>query len=208
MANITINENVFSQQINDDATIVNFIDYVTNENINTSGHVVTEVFIDNESIDFHYENPELDRKMSEISTLDIKTKSSLQLSFEALESMPLYIDNITEQIHGVIENFRAGEAEQGNLLFADTINTIELFIQLFTGVQNSFVRNLGNKYKKTDNLIQCEGQLLEIVKEIIDSKTNNDDTLLCDLLEYELVANLKQWKDEIIPELISLKRHI
>jgi hypothetical protein len=30
--------------------------------------------------------------------------------------------------------------------------------------------------------------------------------MLCDLLEYELIANLDQWKNQIIPSLQSLKK--
>jgi hypothetical protein len=41
---------------------------------------------------------------------------------------------------------------------------------------------------------------------LLSAKEKNDNIMLCDLLEYELIDNLTQWKIKILPELKKLKR--
>jgi hypothetical protein len=46
---------------------------------------------------------------------------------------------------------------------------------------------------------------LSVIKALLPAKEKNDVVMLCDLLEYELIDNLTQWKIKVLPELKKLK---
>ena len=58
---------------------------------------------------------------------------------------------------------------------------------------------------KNEEFQKLEIHLLSVVRSLLQAKEKNDSIMICDLLEYELIDNLKQWKIKILPELKKLK---
>ncbi len=53
--------------------------------------------------------------------------------------------------------------------------------------------------------VSLEVRLISTLQQLIPAKEKNDIIMLCDLLEYELVDILDEWKNKVIPELMKLK---
>ncbi len=142
--------------------------------------------------------------MNVITGNEIKN-TSLDLAFESIDSCFGYVDYISSQIHKLLLAYNKGEFDQANNTFVEVIELMDLYIQLITRIYKVIRIEMPGMSFKDDNIQKLEIHLLSVVKAILQAKEKNDVIMLCDLLEYELIDNLTQWKIKILPELKKLK---
>ncbi len=135
------------------------------------------------------------------------TNSSLDLAFESIDSCFGYVDYITAQINKLTNQYGQGELELANDSFVEVIELMDLYIQLVTRVYRVLRTDLKVMNFKDESIQNLEIHLLSIMKALLQAKEKNDTIMLCDLLEYELVDNLTQWKIKVLPELKKLKNY-
>lgn len=136
---------------------------------------------------------------------NISKNASLELAFESIDSCFGYVDHITMQIQKLIAQYNQGNIDQANDLFVEVIELMDLYIQLVTKVYKVLRTDLKIMNFKDENLQKLEIHLLSVLKALLQAKEKDDVIMLCDLLEYELIDNLTQWKIKILPELKKLK---
>ena len=130
---------------------------------------------------------------------------SLDLAFESIQSCFGYVDYITAQIQKLITAYNSGNIEEANDHFVEVIELMDLYIQLITKVYSVLRNELKNLSFKDEGIQKLEIHLLSVMKALLQAKEKEDIIMLCDLLEYELVDNLTQWKIKVLPELKKLK---
>jgi len=135
----------------------------------------------------------------------IKKQTSLELAFESIDSSFGYVDYITSKIQQLIGLYNAGETDQANATFMEVVDLMDLYIQLITKVYSVLRTELEGHSFKDENVQKLEIHLLSVVKALLQAKEKEDVIMLCDLLEYELIDNLTQWKIKVLPELKKLK---
>lgn len=125
-------------------------------------------------------------------TKEDQINTALKISEESIFSMADYIISI-------VEDFRKNEIKEANEKLSELIEIVNLFIQLI-----SQIKEQSSDFDKVKGDVdEIELHLLETVKEILEVKQNDDDTSLCDLLEYELADNLEKWHKKVIQPLLS-----
>jgi hypothetical protein len=134
-----------------------------------------------------------------------KKNNSLELAFESIDSCFGYIDYITSRIHKLLAFYNAGELDQANDTFIEIVDLMDLYIQLISKVYAVIRIDLQGQSFKDESIQKLEIHLLSVIKALLLAKEKEDVIMLCDLLEYELVDNLTQWKIKILPELKKLK---
>lgn len=137
---------------------------------------------------------------------DLKN-SSLDLAFDSIDSCFGYVDYITSQIQKLITQYNQGEQEQANHSFVEVIELMDLYIQLVSRVYRVLRTDLQVMNFKDESIQKLEIHLLSVMKALLQAKEKDDTIMLCDLLEYELIDNLTQWKIKILPELKKLKNY-
>lgn len=137
---------------------------------------------------------------------DIKN-SSLDLAFESIDSCFGYVDYITSQIQKLIVCYNKGEIDQAQSSFSEVIELMDLYIQLVSKVYRVLRTDMPTVAFKDENLQKLEIHLLSVMKALLQAKEKDDTIMLCDLLEYELIDNLTQWKIKVLPELKKLKNY-
>jgi hypothetical protein len=130
---------------------------------------------------------------------------SLDLAFESIQSCFGYVDYITAQIQRLIAAYNNGDIEEANDHFVEVIELMDLYIQLITKVYSVLRNELKNLSFKDEGIQKLEIHLLSVMKALLQAKEKEDIIMLCDLLEYELIDNLTQWKIKVLPELKKLK---
>lgn len=130
---------------------------------------------------------------------------SLELAFESIDSCFGYVDHITQKIQKLIALYNQGEMDQANSAFIEVIELMDLYIQLISRVYNVLRIEMKGMSFKDENIQKLEIHLLSVMKALLQAKEKDDVIMLCDLLEYELVDNLTQWKIKTLPELKKLK---
>lgn len=133
------------------------------------------------------------------------TANSIDLAFDSLNSCTTYIDHINGLIYRLIDEYQAGEASKANQTFIEVIELLDLYVQLMTKIYSSLRFHFKDRLVKDESVQNLEIHLLSVMKALIPAKEKGDVIMLCDLLEYELIDNLTQWKIKVIPELKKLK---
>jgi hypothetical protein len=133
------------------------------------------------------------------------SNETLQLAFESIDSCFGYVDYINQQIQKLTALYQAGETSKANDAFVEVIDLMDLYIQLVSKVYEVLRLNLSDKMVKDDSIQKLEIHMLSVLKALLQAKEKEDIIMLCDLLEYELMDNLTQWKIKVLPELKRLK---
>lgn len=136
-----------------------------------------------------------------------QSNASLELAFESIDSCFGYVDYITSQIQKLITHYHQGDIELANDSFVEIIELMDLYIQLVSRVYRVLRSDLKVMNFKDESIQKLEIHLLSIMKALLQAKEKDDSIMLCDLLEYELVDNLTQWKIKILPELKKLRNY-
>lgn len=204
MALITINQEEINMTGADTLTVNEVINSLLDDVLKETD-VITSIQVNGKQLNEQEENECLPAPVSEFQNIDFTVKSSLELAFEALDSCNSYLDVVISKIQELNQLYAQGEMENANNLFAEVIEIMDLFVQLMSKIHNTLRTNLKDKFTKTETLQNLEIHLLSILKGLIPAKEKNDIIMLCDLLEYELIDNLTQWKIKAIPELKKFK---
>jgi hypothetical protein len=205
MEDLIVNNVKVEEQFNDDLTVNKLLDHILNQQYNDDD-LITEVKLDGVAIPEEKELQLLDSHIGNYQSVECTILSRLDLAFDALNSCSKHIDIINQNISVVVAAYQEGREHEANSNFAQTIELIDLFIQLIARCQETIKKNFQEEdetYKKIQNL---EIHLLSILKSLIPAKEKQDFIMLCDLLEYELADNLTQWKISVIPELKRLRQ--
>lgn len=139
------------------------------------------------------------------TTSTTNKNTSLELAFDSIDSCFGYVDYITSQIQRLIAQQNTGDTEGANKTFIEVIDLMDLYIQLITKVYHVIRTDMPDRSFKDENLQKLEIHLLSVIKALVQAKEKNDVIMLCDLLEYELIDNLTQWKIKVLPELKKLR---
>lgn len=102
-------------------------------------------------------------------------------SIEALSSASEYLTRITNAIPDIVKAYRTGELNKAS-------NQMVLLSEGLQWLNEVF--NLTKELHKIDNV-----EVKEIYLEFLEAFENDDNVLLADLLEYELLPKIHQWKD-------------
>lgn len=135
----------------------------------------------------------------------VKSNESLDLAYESIDSCFGYVDHIISRIQKLIVHFNANEIQEGNQQLVEVVELMDLYIQLISKVYNVIRLNNKDQVLKDEGVQKLEIHLLSVVRALIQAKEKNDLIMLCDLLEYELIDNLTQWKIKVLPELRKSK---
>lgn len=202
MTTITLNNRIFKDQKIKTSTLNDLMDQLLESHLSNE-EVITGISINGKLLSVQEENDFLIKEVDLFEQIDFKVQSTLDLAFEALNSCSGYIDVVIDRTFELVALYQANEIDHANQKFGDAIEIVDLFVQLITKIHKTLKTQLGPDYKKSQNIQNLEIHLLSVIKGLLPAKEKNDWIMLCDLLEYELIDNLTQWKIKAIPELKS-----
>lgn len=138
-------------------------------------------------------------------TLTIQTQNRLEFAFGVLDTASCFLDILIESTQTVSNLYDKNETVKADTLFINLIDRLGLFIEMVTQVHKTF--KIGGNFKLSTGrtLHDLEIHLLSVLKAITKAKELGDLVMLCDLIEHELLDNLKQWKIAALPELKNQK---
>lgn len=200
MTELTLNKTPLRKTFSDLDTIESVITHIFDAELEKE-NIITDILIDGELIPFEDGLDIAQKPINMFQNINFKTQTSIELAFEALDSCNEYVQILVDKIMDLTQLFQAGRNEEANELFGEVIDILDLFIQLFSRIHSTIKRNFQQENNSSEDIQKLEIHLLSILKALLPAKEKNDLIMLCDLLEYELVDNLTQWKIKIIPML-------
>jgi len=202
MTEIVINHKIIQDDYSQNATIN---DIIVAQGEYSPEHIITVLELDGDDV-LSPSSSELEQSIGQFKNIRIKVQSPLELAIESLDDSTRYIDNIIYNIQDTIKLYEQNLPVEANQKFTEVIDIMDLFIQLITKINSTIKKHRPGKLSNNEMLQKLEIHLLSILKALLPAKEKNDIIMLCDLLEYELIDNLRQWKLQVIPELKRIGR--
>ncbi len=206
MTTITINNQEVSSTIGPEGCINDIIDEILADS-QFSGQVITKVSVNGKELSVSEEDQYLPTGINNYQDINFTTQTSIDLAYEALESCLTYIDVVTNKIYSLTNMYAENKTQEANTEFSEVIEIMDLFIQLISKIHQTIRANSKDKLANCPTIQKLEIHLLSILKALVPAKEKEDIIMLSDLLEYELIDNLTQWKIQAIPELKKLKNN-
>ncbi len=203
MTNVTVNNRPLERTLSETYTVTDVINLIQAD-VNGK-EVLTSMTIDGQHFECDGEHEIFRRNIVNCSSIDFFFQRPIDLAFEALDSSGAYIDVISGKIQDLVTLYNENKAEAANAKFGEVIEIMDLFIQLMSKINRTIRDEMKDRYVKSQTIQNLEIHLLSVLKALIPAKEKEDVIMLCDLLEYELIDNLTQWKIKAIPELKRLK---
>ena len=207
MTQITINNQKIETDIDKTKSINAALDFILMD-LAREEEVVSDIMLNGKPLALESDDAIFDEPISNYDTIDFTVKTSLELAYEALDSCNSYIDLVIDKIHTLTGLYQENKIDEANLKFGEAIEIIDLFVQLISRIYRTLRENQPAGFNKADTIQNLEIHLLSILKALVPAKEKEDIIMLCDLLEYELVDNLTQWKIKAVPELKRQKTAI
>ena len=161
------------------------------ENGYLDDRIVTDVLVNEEPFSEIYPNQAEDIESSEVNSLEIKSESSLQMA-----------GNVITELYKVIK-IMVGGGEQVAGLFrqADDAEALELYQDLLD-VTRDFICTVGVlrdqlSIESNEYFEKVAEEFSNLFTEMTEVLENEDWILLADLLEYEFLPSVKNWKGVI-----------
>lgn len=186
---------------NDLKTVGELLNFVLDKHSNEND-IITSIRLDDTEVDSNDKNNIYNESTENFTQIKIETKTKHQLVEEALISLSEYIDYLNKKIRYLSEKIKVNNFD--TILFIEIIDGIELFTQLVTTIHRTLKFNTNLKVGNL-TLKELQIHMLSILKALLPAKQKDDYVMICDLLEFELIDNLTQWKTGVIP---TLKKYL
>lgn len=205
MTQVTVNNRPLNHNFGETHTVTDIINLVQADN--NGKEILTAMTIDGERFECDGEHEVFRRNLNHCTNIDLLFQRPIDLAFEALDSTGAYIDVISGKIKELVTLYNENQFVAANHKFGEVIEIMDLFVQLMSKIHRTIREDMREKYVKSTTIQNLEIHLLSVMKALIPAKEKDDVIMLCDLLEYELIDNLTQWKIKAIPELKRLKNN-
>ena len=169
------------------------------------GQVITTVKLNGEA--YSEQNPydAVRISLSDIETLEIDTMATDEIAWRFLDSGVEQVDMIIQGAQKISELFRIADEGEANEEYANFLESLRLFLQMVAEVKAILNLDLASAFKGRTVEDRVE-KLSEMMDQMIKVQEEEDWIMLADLLEYELIPLLEEWKS-ILPLLKKKKRN-
>ncbi len=158
------------------------------------GRVVCSVSVNGTKLRETEESRFSEMKISEIAELCVESESPDGLLDESLMGCMEHIDKLMLAFEKVAYLFQSGDVEYAKRYQNMTLESMNDFFELIThygAVYELYRGDLTTEWKS------LETKLPNLLQQILNAFEKKEYTLVADLLEYEMLTLLEQWKIEI-----------
>jgi hypothetical protein len=169
---------------------------IMSEKINPK-NVITAVKLNGEFYSEKFPHDASRVPIREVKKLEINTMSSEDMAWYFLIKSGDHLDQMVENARMVSELFRVSEESEANEKYAEFVESLRLFWQMVNEVQtilNLDLRTIAFQEGTVEDRVQ---KLSGLMDQMIKVQEEEDWVMLADLLNYELIPLLQEWKEII-----------
>lgn len=146
--------------------------------------------------------------IAEIQEIEIQTGNPKILARSSLYSVADFLEKLLNELQHTAEYFRLGDTEKSNRSFVRCLDGLQVFTHsleqcrrlLGISFELIYIPSSSDAYAIT--VAENRRKMFEVLDGMIEAQTNQDWVLLADLLEYELIPILEDWR-QIIPVILG-----
>lgn len=132
-----------------------------------------------------------------IARLEVETISSRQVALHFLANAEAFLEPIMEAVLQVAELFRVSDEREASQQYLRLLESVQLFLQTLDMARQSlnldFDRVSWHDMSAEQRLLKLSG----LVQDLLSAQESQDWVLLADVLQYDLVEELKGWRDHL-----------
>ncbi|MCB2184823.1 MAG: hypothetical protein KQJ78_00290 [Deltaproteobacteria bacterium] len=156
--------------------------------------ILREVFINGQPYAQDTMGPASSLPRENISSLKVDTMDAVDVARQFLKTGPDFLEPIIESAAKVAELFRVADEKEANEHYLNYLESLQSFLQILDASRHAL--NLDFKDYKLEGL-SAEKRLeriSDLFQELLDAQKERDWVLLADILQYDLVPELRAWQ--------------
>ncbi|MBD3165009.1 hypothetical protein GF324_00255 [bacterium] len=153
---------------------------------------VVKVHLDGEDI-----TGKADRHLEPIGTysrLEVMTGEVTALAHETIQTIAEFHETVIKEFSKAAEEFRMGDVEKSNQILVNCLDGLEIVVRSTQSAANLLKKKASEIQTPSGNLMEVGHRINEMFDEMIEAQTQQDTILLADLIEYELIPVMEDWR--------------
>lgn len=142
----------------------------------------------------------MEKPLEGIDSLLIRTTNPGEVSLSTLANLPEFLDTVIVALGQSADKFRTEDENEANKFFIKCVDGLQTFIGLLEKVKNLNDLDFETITYDSIPLVERERSLLKAFSSLYETQKQKDWITLADLLEYEMVPQISEWKN-ILPVL-------
>lgn len=170
-----------------------------NKKLDAERRVISAIRINGQELSEADEQKIATTPLDQMGEIEIDTASPIDLAFQTLSTLDLYVDKLVASIQKASAHYRGKNLVAADAYFAKAIDGLDLFVQTIGGVK------LALRVGLNTHLALAEAELISVMNDLLDAKRQANYVFMADLLEKDLTDNLVEWKSKVFPILRNLR---
>jgi hypothetical protein len=137
---------------------------------------------------------ETSRRLEGIDSIEITTESPVRLVNNILGESRNFIEGLQNYLTQVAGHFTSG-SECADDSFAEGIQGLQWFVQMTDFIECTLGLDFRDLSLNNRPVAEYVKSLNSILREIVNAQEKSDPVLLADILVYDLVPHLEEWKE-------------
>jgi hypothetical protein len=137
---------------------------------------------------------EKSRRLEGIDSIEITTETPVRLVGKILDEGQNYIDGLRDCLMKVAGHFTSG-SECADDSFAEAVQGLQWFVQMTDFIECTLNLDFQKLLRNGRPVAEYVNSLNGILQEIVNAQEGSDPVLLADIIEYDLVPHLEEWKE-------------
>ncbi|MDH4233240.1 MAG: hypothetical protein OEW04_14575 [Nitrospirota bacterium] len=164
---------------------------------------ISKMEIDGEVVEDRKQDVILGKQLSEVDLISISTDTPVTVSLRTLNKVDDFLASISQLVEESADKFRLEDESVANQHFLQVVEALQTFVEILSKVKVLNNMDFAEITHGSSPVNKREEALLNVFASIHDVQKNRDWVGMADVLEYELVPIITDWK-EIIPVLCEL----
>ncbi len=162
-----------------------------NGDLATSGRFIASLRLNGREVaDIDQESSQ---HLERIGSIEITTESPCDVAGNIIAEGEKFIDGLQDYLVRTAGHYSSGNECAGRY-FEEGVQGLQWFVQMIGFIEQTLQLDFNQLSLNGKPLAEYVRSLNSIFQEIVNSQENFDPVLLADLLEYDLVPHLEEWK--------------
>lgn len=136
---------------------------------------------------------ESSQHLERIGSIEITTESPLNVARNIIAEGAEYIEGLQDYLVQTAEHYSL-DSERAGRYFSEAVQGLQWFVQMIGFIEQTLKLDFNQLSLNGKPVVEYVRELNSIFLDIVNTKDGFDPVLLADILEYDLVPHMEEWK--------------
>lgn len=191
MFSFTIDGQAESIQMDNTGTLAGLLEGI-NSTLAKDGRFIASLKVDGKEMEGC--SPGVDRSLDSIESIEITSESPVRLAARIIGEAQNYIDGLIDFLKGVAGHYSAG-SDCAGAAFVEAVQGLQWFVQMTDFIETNLRLDFTSISVNGRSISESVNALNGVLQDLAVAQEASDPVMLADILEYDLVPCLAEWKN-------------